>query len=71
MGARPSTPRRRAAARWVGLGLALFALQAIWALSIPLMASPDEPPTWSAPPRWLTASGPERSGPPRLAHHEP
>lgn len=43
MGARPSSPRTRAAARWVGLGLALFLLQAIWALSIPLMASPDEP----------------------------
>ncbi|TAM92892.1 MAG: DUF2142 domain-containing protein, partial [Jatrophihabitans sp.] len=43
MGASPPSPRTRVAARWVSLGLALFALQAIWSASIPLMASPDEP----------------------------
>lgn len=43
MGARPSSPRTRAAVRWVSLGLALFAAQAVWSLSTPLMASPDEP----------------------------
>ena len=43
MGAQPSSGRRRTVVGWVALGLALVALQAIWSLTIPPMASPDEP----------------------------
>lgn len=43
MGARPSSRRSRVILGWVLLGLALAALQAIWSVAIPPMASPDEP----------------------------
>ncbi len=34
---------RRSTTRWIVLAIAVVALHAIWSLSIPLMASPDEP----------------------------
>lgn len=43
MPARTSPRRIRAIAGWLGLGLGLVALHTIWSVSIPLMASPDEP----------------------------
>ena len=43
MPARTSPRRTRAIAGWLGLGLGLVALHTIWSVSIPLMASPDEP----------------------------
>ncbi len=43
MGAQPSSGRPRRVLGWVALGVALVALQAVWSLSIPPMASPDEP----------------------------
>jgi len=62
----------------VGLGLALAALQAIWSVSIPLMASPDEPShvvraaavartQWSAAPSGAQAD-PAEPGPPATVH---
>jgi len=41
--ARPSSRRARRALGWVVLGFAVAAVQAVWSLSIPLMAAPDEP----------------------------
>lgn len=43
MGAVASSRRSRAVLGWVALGIALAALQAIWSVAIPPMASPDEP----------------------------
>lgn len=43
MPARTLTHRLRASVGWLALGLALAALHAIWSVTIPLMASPDEP----------------------------
>ena len=43
MGARPSSRRSHVILGWVALGLALATLQTIWSVSIPPMASPDEP----------------------------
>ena len=43
MGAVASSRRSRAVLRWAALGITLAALQAIWSVTIPPMASPDEP----------------------------
>jgi len=43
MGSRPSPTRARLALGWVALGLALAVMQGIWSVSMPPMASPDEP----------------------------
>lgn len=42
---RPTAPRtpRRGWAAWTGIGALLFALGALWAAAMPLMAGPDEP----------------------------
>ena len=43
MGAVASSRRSHAVLGWLALGVALAALQAIWSVAIPPMASPDEP----------------------------
>ena len=43
MGTFSPSGRSRTVLGWLALGVALAALQSIWSLSLPLMASPDEP----------------------------